>query len=277
MMCVFFPYLSKQLCLPTTIIHQNILKMCRNLAIRSVLILLFALQLQRCNKPFDSTPPLTLPGDSTVQPPADTTVNPHDTATTPPVTDTTPLPPVTDTTMCRSSDSTFTDPRDNKKYTFRRIGTQTWMTENLAYDTASSTVYDYSLANEVKYGRLYNWYTALNVAPPGWHLPSREEWLTLISYLGGVPNAGGAMKATCGWKLPNTGATNSSGFFALPGGMQDSRSYFHYEGEQGNWWTSTDQEYAYARQFAIGAGDAAVFDEMLKKTHAISIRCIKNE
>ncbi|MFN6072835.1 MAG: fibrobacter succinogenes major paralogous domain-containing protein, partial [Bacteroidota bacterium] len=89
-------------------------------------------------------------------------------------------------------------------------------------------------SNRTKYGYLYNWYAAkgiyttgniastdtLNICPSGWHVPTDAEWTTLTTELGGESVAGGKMKSigTAYWNSPNTGATNESGFSALPGG-----------------------------------------------------------
>ena len=143
---------------------------------------------------------------------------------------------------------TMTDQDDNVYKTIT-IGTQTWMAENLRttkYRDGSSipnvtdntawtnkTTGAYCNYNNTKsadtiatYGRLYNWYAATdsrNIAPTGWHLPTETEWRTLIYYLGGFSVAGGKMKetGTTHWKTPNTGATNESGFTALPTGFRD--------------------------------------------------------
>lgn len=117
-----------------------------------------------------------------------------------------------------TDDSTFSDSRDGQVYTFRHIGTQVWMTKNLNYTAAGSRCYDDNGANCAVYGRLYNWNTAITVAPPGWHLPSMAEWQTLINYCGGQTMAGGAMKARGAWYGGDLTATNSSCFSGLPGG-----------------------------------------------------------
>jgi len=76
------------------------------------------------------------------------------------------------------------------------------------------------------YGHLYNGFAikdSRNIAPTGWHVPSNSEWHVLFDYLGGEGAAGGKMKevGTSHWLSPNTGATNESGFTALPGGWRD--------------------------------------------------------
>jgi uncharacterized protein (TIGR02145 family) len=154
---------------------------------------------------------------------------------------------------------------DGNKYRTVKIGTQWWMAENLQVtkysngDTipykldhsAGSTVfqgayynYNNDTKNVVTYGRLYNWY-ALNdnrkITPEGWHVPSDHEWQVLIDFLGGNAIAGGEIKESgfAHWSSPNTGATNSSGFSALPGG------YYIYGGFLGlgiiaHLWSSTE-------------------------------------
>lgn len=102
------------------------------------------------------------------------------------------------------------------------------------------------------YGALYNWYAVIDhrgLCPAGWHVPTDREWQTLIDHLGGESSAGGKLKSTqigsdsqTGWSGPNTGATNQSGFSALPGGrLLDRRGVgrFNSIGSHGFWWSST--------------------------------------
>ena len=158
---------------------------------------------------------------------------------------------------------TFTDPRDGHVYKWVKIGNQIWMAENLAYLPAVSplsdhsdilipkyNVYDYegssiSKAKETnnynKYGVLYSWQAAKESCPNGWHLPSNSEWNMLINYLGGVEVAGGKMKSRTGWKIQNTGATNSSGFSGIPAGVVIGKIVgFRALGESTEWWSSTE-------------------------------------
>lgn len=114
------------------------------------------------------------------------------------------------------------DPRDHKLYATVNIGNQRWMKENLNFYTLyGSFYYNYdSLRYSKSYGRLYTWETAQNACPDNWHLPSAGEWNEMIDYLGGSPIAGGKLKESGynHWQSPNTGATNITGFTAIPGG-----------------------------------------------------------
>ena len=74
------------------------------------------------------------------------------------------------------------------------------MAENLNYETKDSYCYENDPANCEKYGRLSTWEAALNACPPGWHLPSREEFETLVANVGGSDIAGINLKSTTGWK-----------------------------------------------------------------------------
>ena len=90
--------------------------------------------------------------------------------------------------------------------------------------TGAWSYYNNAVSNNAIYGKLYNWYTTKGdtLCPTGWHVPTDAEWTTLTNYLGGEGVAGGKMKATgtAYWNDPNTGAINSSGFSALPGGYR---------------------------------------------------------
>lgn len=118
----------------------------------------------------------------------------------------------------------FLDQRDGKTYNSVQIGDQCWMQENLYYE-AEGECYENDPLNCDKFGRLYDWNTALGICPSGWHLPSVTEWEELINYLGGDDVAGGKMKSTLYWLSPNTGATNSSQFSAFPGGSNTAGLY----------------------------------------------------
>lgn len=97
---------------------------------------------------------------------------------------------------------------------------------------------------ENPYGKLYNGYTVVdvrNVCPNSWHVPTDDEWFSLINYLGGLSIAGDKMKSagTQYWEAPNTNATNESGFSGLPGGLAQGVSQDLDMNGTGNWWSST--------------------------------------
>lgn len=135
--------------------------------------------------------------------------------------------------LAQANGGTFTDTRDGKKYKFVKIFTQTWMAENLNHNAKGSKCYDNKPANCNKYGRLYDWATAKNVCPKGWHLPSDDEWAWL-DFVG----AGAILKTKHGWNNDGNGDDIFS-FSALPGGFgapgDSSKSVGHY----GYWWSST--------------------------------------
>jgi uncharacterized protein (TIGR02145 family) len=120
--------------------------------------------------------------------------------------------------------NTFADPRDGKKYRTVKIGTQTWMAENLNYEAKGSKCYEDNSNYCTKYGRLYNWETAIKACPSGWHLPSHDEWTKLMLFLASnkkdvhykrdsalgkelvieyYENAGKYLKAKSGWEEYN--------------------------------------------------------------------------
>jgi uncharacterized protein (TIGR02145 family) len=131
----------------------------------------------------------------------------------------------------------FTDIRDGNKYKVVTVGTQRWMAENLKFTRINRL----SKQNKT-YGVLYTYQEALEYCPIGWHLPSNEEWRALFGYLGGMSIAGGKMKSTKLWDDPNEGATNSSGFCALPAGFiyyQGASPKFTNLGYTAHFWSST--------------------------------------
>ncbi len=172
---------------------------------------------------------------------------------------------------------TYTDPRDGKIYKTVKIGSQTWMAENLAYKESSGCwAYYNDISNVAKYGYLYNLETARTVCPEGWHLPGDEEWTMLTNYLGGEEFAGGKLKSTSVWMSPNTGATNSSGFSAIPGGYRSEDETFVYVGYNGSWWSSTEDVDGFAWFRDMGFDDGSVSRYNVDRTSGFSVRCVKD-
>lgn len=191
------------------------------------------------------------------------------------------------------------DSRDGNLYSYKTIGTQVWMTKNMAYlpsvvgpgtgsnSTAYYYVYGYdgsdvataeATDNYSTYGVLYNWTAAQSACPSGWHLPSDAEWTTLTTYLGGESVAGGKMKEAgeSHWTSPNTGATNESGFTALPGGYRTNYGTFSNIGISGTWWSSTEDSTSHAWYRYLGYNTSYVFRLSTYKGGGISVRCLRD-
>lgn len=193
---------------------------------------------------------------------------------------------------------------DGNVYDTVIIGTQTWFKQNLKvthYDngvpipnvtdnaawanlaTGARCYYNNdSVANDSIYGPLYNWYAVNdtnNICPEGWHVSTNAEWTATEIYLGGTAIAGGKMKeaGTAHWLSPNTGATNSSGFTGLPGGMRDPvNNNFGTIWENGLWWTSTLYNSSMAWSTYLWYLFAGVDHNPGTKKYGFSIRCVKD-
>lgn len=176
---------------------------------------------------------------------------------------------------------------DGNIYKTVKIGSQTWMAENLRVTktplgipvNAWAPKDSDSLANI--YGRLYDWETAQKVCPAGWHLPSESEWQILIDYLGGYMVAGGKLKVpgTTYWRAPNKGATNESGFNALPAGYRTKKGkFFNFNRNLAYWWTSTPYESNLAMGIYITYGEPIIYKYYLSFTRdmCFTVRCIKD-
>ncbi|MDR2732238.1 MAG: fibrobacter succinogenes major paralogous domain-containing protein [Fibromonadaceae bacterium] len=173
--------------------------------------------------------------------------------------------------------NTFTDTRDGKIYKMVKIGEQVWMAENLNYNASGSKCYDNRAKNCDRYGRLYDWETAMKACPSGWDLPSDAEWNTLTSFVGSP--AAKKLKFTSGWNNLDNGesgnGTDDFGFAALPGGHGDSNGNFH-DGANGYWWSTTEYHASVAWSRLLRAGDANMGRYDGSKTYLFSVRCIRD-
>ena len=192
---------------------------------------------------------------------------------------------------------------DGNVYQTIKIGNQIWMAENLKVShyrngdaipnvtddtdwsnltTGAYSEYDNNSANVDTYGRLYNWYAvddSRNIAPAGWHVPTDNEWQTLVDYLGGNSVAGGKMKETGTehWNSPNTGATNESGFTALPGGNHDYDSGNYIEmGDYAYFWSATDGDSNFAWTRLLHYQYSIVIRSYGYKRGGWSVRCVRD-
>ena len=190
---------------------------------------------------------------------------------------------------------------DGNTYKTIQIGTQTWMAENLKttkYNDGSalSLITDKTTwantsnpgycwfdndesSSRPTYGALYNWHAAKagNLCPIGWHVSTNDEWTALTTLAGeGLKEYG-----TRHWNPPNTGASNESGFTALPGGYRDLHGTFGLIGKWGRWWTSTEKiaannvayGYCWALYYSLGIAKGNDYDD---KHSGFSIRCVKD-
>jgi uncharacterized protein (TIGR02145 family) len=190
---------------------------------------------------------------------------------------------------------------DGNSYKTIRIGDQTWtaenlrttrfndstpiplVTDNLTWEFLSTPGYTWSdndsETNKV-YGILYNWHAVHTgkLAPAGWHVATKDEWTILINKFGGDQVAGGKLKeeGIRHWESPNTGATNESGFTALPGGNRNPNGTFYDLTSSGFWWTSTDKSEYYARGFNLNTSVNKVEIYDPSKNEGLYVRCVRN-
>ena len=195
---------------------------------------------------------------------------------------------------------------DVNVYSTVTIGTQVWMAENLKVThyrngepipkvtdntewcnltTGAYCNYDNDANNATTYGSLYNWYAvddSRNIAPAGWHVPTDEEWQTLVDYLGGSGVAGGKLKetGTTHWKSPNEGATNESGFSALPGGYHFHDGGYSSMGSSAAFWSSSDYISFSGSFYALGRAllhdYSKVYRHGYDERYGYSVRCVRD-
>jgi uncharacterized protein (TIGR02145 family) len=187
---------------------------------------------------------------------------------------------------------------DGNVYKTIQIGSQIWMAENLqtrkyndgteipqvSYASRWSSLSTGALCwydnVTLTYGALYNWHAVSSgkLCPSGWHVATDEDWTTLTTFVGGTETAGNKLreKGTLHWTSPNSGAVNSSGFTALPGGYRYYNGVYNAGKRYGFWWTSTESNSvnAYARDLYYGY---AYVDRISSdKRSGASVRCVKD-
>jgi len=207
---------------------------------------------------------------------------------------------------CRKkSEPSSTDPTtltdiDGNVYKTIRIGNQLWMSENLkvtryrngdeipniidpvewGYFTEGAYCwYNNDISNRGTYGALYNWNAVMdkrNLAPSGWHIPSDAEWTILSTFLGGDSIAGGKMKESgfSHWRSPNTGATNESGFTALPHGY--CYGPFFNLGQGSGFWSTTGYSDTHAWGRAPFYNSSDINRSWFYKFYGFGVRCISD-
>ena len=181
------------------------------------------------------------------------------------------------------------------------IGTQTWIAINLNVSvyangdiipqvtdptewanltTGAWCWYNNDPTNESIYGKLYNWHAVVDprgIAPDGYHVATSTEWSTISSYLTSVGLNGGALKSLDVWSSPNTGATNSTGFGAIPGGF---RSFvaggFTALNLAARFWTTENVDTNNGRSYALNYNSSTLSTSAVSKKYGYSVRCIKD-
>jgi len=178
---------------------------------------------------------------------------------------------------------------EGQKYKTAMINGKRWMAQNMNYNPpdGNSWCLGDSAANCVKYGRLYDWETAIGICPDGWHVPAREEWGDLAVFAGGsgvygdTGTAAVKLKSKNGW-LHGANGTDDFRFSALPGGHRNANTGFKNDG-RGGWWTATeiDGAQAYRREMIskdendVSINVESVIEYATVKEHAFSVRCVE--
>jgi uncharacterized protein (TIGR02145 family) len=193
---------------------------------------------------------------------------------------------------------------DGNNYKTIIIGDQVWMAENLRttkfndgtpilnetdmtkWVQITTSAYSWcnnDIATKEAYGALYNWYAVNtgNLCPAGWSVPSDADWTKLTDFLGGAEIAGGKLKetGTAHWNSPNSGATNESGFSAVPAGYRYGyywgQGTFYEIGINGYYFTSTEYTNTHIWTRTLNAGNTKVYRSIFVKNDGFSVRCIK--
>jgi uncharacterized protein (TIGR02145 family) len=195
---------------------------------------------------------------------------------------------------------------DGNVYNTVQIGAQCWTQSNLKVSkyrngdnistglgntvwsnttSGAYAIYNNDPVNDGLYGKLYNHFAAMDsrgLCPTGWHVPTDGEWTTLETFLGGSSVAGGALKSTVtqptpgGWLAPNSGATNSSGFAAGPGGNRGSDGAYQLLGTHGYWWSSSTSGFNGWYRY-LGYNGGGIYRLLsVDRRDGFSVRCVKD-
>ncbi len=195
------------------------------------------------------------------------------------------------------------------------IGTQIWTSSNLDITTyrdgtpipqvtdptawvnlttGAWCYYNNDSSNGTTYGKLYNWYAVAGIynaasldkpslrkqfAPSGWHVPSNDEWTTLMTFLGGEVVSGGKMKetGTIHWMASNISYDNSSGFTGLPAGFRESNNGgFFLISNFGYWWSSSATSTTFAISRNLYFNTNQIYTDYVNNSSGLSVRCIRD-
>ena len=173
----------------------------------------------------------------------------------------------------------FTDPRDGQSYDIVQIGSQTWMAENLNYETETSACPEGDKRNCSKYGRLYTWEEAKQICPEGWRLPDSADFEQIISNAGGAEMAGNSLKSTSGWFKKGNG-TDDFGFNALPAGYRlagngATGGKFDGIGGYAHLWSASETPDGLAYYLLLDFSSKSAKLSAFGKDESRSVRCVK--
>lgn len=187
----------------------------------------------------------------------------------------------------QGSKGTVVDAQGNAHSTVQ-IGEQTWMAENLKTELPLSWCFAENQQNCELFGRLYPWYVALEACPDGWHLPTDDDWKQLelhlgmdsteldFSYLRGTGVGGKLKSVSHHWDFYNDGATDETGFSALPGGPRYRLGQYGMVGHNNTWWTATEADSLMAWFRYVGHSHSKVGRLYNEKIDGHSVRCVKD-
>lgn len=196
--------------------------------------------------------------------------------------------------------NTVTDCRDKQAYKMVVIGTQTWMAENLNYAVDSSWCYNNSPDSCAKYGRLYQWASAMGIdstynsitwggsdvnhqgiCPAGWHVPNNDDWQTLYEYVdanNGGEGVGTSLKSTTRWEAYSSVdiGTDLFGFLALPAGYRDEGKFDNI-GNNAYFWSAAEYNSNTAHYWLMNYFNESFFDYTnYNKHNGRGVRCLKD-
>ena len=171
------------------------------------------------------------------------------------------------------------DERDGQIYKTVTIGTQTWLAQNLNYETVNSFCYNDTASYCDKYGRLYTWDAAMDACPSGWHLPSQTEWNTLLNTVGGNASTehknSERLRSTLGWIKGN--GTDAFLFSTLSAGGRGRNGDYGGEGHSAYFWSSTEDRSRSVDAYIMRLSIYSVQLITEHKVNGYSIRCLKGD
>ena len=174
--------------------------------------------------------------------------------------------------------NTFTDPRDGQSYRTVELNGLRWMAQNLNYDVGEGCwFYDSDPKNGEKYGRLYTWEAAKKACPPGWRLPTDEEWKALAMEFGGYydwPSGKDIGDPKKSYNALLEGG--STGFFALLGGYRSTSGSFGYLGDGGYYWSASENGSDYAWIYGFNRFDGRLLRDDYDKAAGLACRCVQD-